>query len=155
MALRATSYPTVGQIPGTTTNDNAAAGNVGEFVSSVVTFASPTTGFANATAKDVTSISLTAGDWDVEGQVITTPAGGSTTSGAFCGFSTTTATLPLPGLRFQGDNATATAGSSVPMPLPRQRYSIAVTTTVYLVAQVNYAIGTMGCCGYINARRVR
>ena len=47
---------------GTTTNDSAAAGVVGQYISSYVSATSvPTTN----TWGDLTSVSLTAGDWDV------------------------------------------------------------------------------------------
>ena len=57
---------TAGQIVGTATNDSATAGNVGEYVSSAVTPAYPIT-LTSTQYADVTSISLTAGDWDVTG----------------------------------------------------------------------------------------
>jgi hypothetical protein len=49
-------------IAGTNTNDSAAAGYVGEYVSSAVT---ATNYGATGVWGDLTSISLTAGDWDV------------------------------------------------------------------------------------------
>jgi len=55
--------PTTKGIKGTTTNDNAAAGNVGEYVESVIT--SAVAAAATTQWKDMTSIALTAGDWDV------------------------------------------------------------------------------------------
>jgi len=64
--------PTTGGILGTTTNNNASAGYVGEFVSSEVLIGSAVSISAN-TATDLTSISLTAGDWDVWANVGFTP----------------------------------------------------------------------------------
>ena len=51
---------TVG-IVGTTTNNSVQAGSVGEYVESVV--ASTTSGYTSGSTVNVTSISLTAGDW--------------------------------------------------------------------------------------------
>ena len=48
---------------GVTSASNAAAGSVGEIISALVAVGSPVS-LVNATAKNVTSISLTAGDWD-------------------------------------------------------------------------------------------
>lgn len=45
---------TIGQIPGTTTNDNAAAGKVGEFVQTVITTGAATVTFTNASPTVVT-----------------------------------------------------------------------------------------------------
>src|SRR2546421_430181 len=50
---------------GTTTNDNAVSGNLGEYISSTVARGAAVTGAANGTYKDLTSIVLTAGDWDI------------------------------------------------------------------------------------------
>lgn len=149
--------PTVNQpnIVGTTTNDSAAAGSVGEYIESVVTFASPTTTFVNVTDKNVTSISLTAGDWDVFGHVTTVPAGSTTTSTVKSGINTTTNTLPAAELRFQGDANSTGAGLSTTTICPPRRISVAGTTTVYLVTQVGFAVSTMSCCGIIWARRRR
>jgi hypothetical protein len=56
----------VGQLPGTSTGDNANPGNVGEFVT-----ASVTTGLSMATdvPANITWITLSPGDWDVWGSV--------------------------------------------------------------------------------------
>ena len=53
---------TTNGIVGTTLGDNAVAGSVGEYVSSTV--ANNTVSFSNGTPLNVTSISLTAGDWE-------------------------------------------------------------------------------------------
>src|SRR5215469_14973398 len=58
-----TNVGTPGQLPGTATNDNAAAGNVGEFVISTVARGSAVP-LSTGTAANMTSVSLTAGDWD-------------------------------------------------------------------------------------------
>ena len=71
---------------------NASAGYVGEFVSSVIAQGSAVTQTANA-AVNVTSISLTAGDWDVWGNA-TLVTQGTTTTGFFVWISSTTAALP-------------------------------------------------------------
>src|SRR6266436_3159933 len=65
---------TTPNVVGTVTNDNAAAGSVGEYVESNIAFASATSLTSN-TAKTITSISLTAGDWDVSGSVGFSAAG--------------------------------------------------------------------------------
>lgn len=54
-----------GQRTGTATSDNADAGNVGEYVSSLMA-AGSAVALTTATPASMTSISLTAGDWDVD-----------------------------------------------------------------------------------------
>jgi predicted nucleic acid-binding protein len=65
--MTAFSYP-VGQAPATQTNDSAAAGKVGEFITSNIVVGSAVA-LTTGTAANVTSVSLTAGDWDVCGEV--------------------------------------------------------------------------------------
>jgi len=145
-----TFSPTTGGIVGTTTNDNAAAGKVGEFVSSIISSASPVN-LANGTPTDITSISLSAGDWNIEGHVYII---NGTTSSVFAGWtSLTSATLPDSSLR-----ATITAVISNGQwgsPTPFLRVSIASTTTVYLSAQANFTGGSASGVGAIYARRIR
>ncbi|MEF1435483.1 hypothetical protein QWU86_11715, partial [Neisseria gonorrhoeae] len=80
-------------IVGTTTNNNANAGSDGEFISSSVVVGSAVALTTNVTA-NVTSITLTAGDWDVAGTVSINPARSTTIAAVIAGISNTTATLP-------------------------------------------------------------
>ena len=144
-------------VVGTTTNDSAAAGSVGELISS--TIASGSAGAQTSTvSRDVTSISLTAGDWDVWGTVGTVPAAGTTTSRVNVSISTTSVTQPAPAAS-GGTLATYnTAGGATIaniVPSGTTRISISGTTTVYLVANVTFAISTLSTYGYIAARRMR
>src|SRR5262245_50475602 len=66
-------------LTGTTTNDNAATGKIGEYLESEILIGSHVQ-LTNATAANITSLSLTAGDWNVWGQVNTDPAATTTTS---------------------------------------------------------------------------
>ena len=140
--------PTTNGIVGTTTNDNAAATYVGEFITSAVTTVAITT----ATPTDVTSISLTAGDWDVWGSILTEPAAGTTQSEVACGINTTTATLPAMYAISANAYTAAIAKSQI---APQIRLSLSATTTVYLVASVTYAVSTLTIAGTLSARRVR
>jgi hypothetical protein len=137
-------------IVGTNTNDNANAGSFGEYASNTTTGTSlTTTVMANAT-----SVSLTAGDWDVSGTVFFNPAGTTTVSGLTSGISTTSATFSGLGTLNQL-NATFGTGLGERQSTPVVRISVASTTTVYLVAQASFGTSTMTCDGFIRARRVR
>jgi len=139
-------------IVGTTTNDNANAGSVGEYITSTVTSVSiPTPN----TPANITSISLTAGDWDVWGNVLFLPAGSTVPVNPNVGINTTSATLPAPPLYFQMNGVTITAGSIVSGIAPSQRITLSSTTTVFLVAQIGFSVSTMSADGYISARRRR
>ena len=146
---------------GTTTNDNATAGNVGEFVTSMVA-AGAAVALTTATGKNVTSMSLTAGDWDVSGQVDFVLSGVTATLFQ-SGISLTTNTLPA---QVGGSGLGTDALVGVPLlttvlsatycqGIAPVRISLAITTTVYLVAQAAFSAGTNAAYGTLRARRVR
>lgn len=152
-SLQATSTitpATTSGIVGTTLADNANAGSVGEYQNTSTTGTSLTT----ATAANATSISLTAGDWDVWGTVYFNPAGTTTISGINAGINTTSATLPAIGSYFSL-NATLQTGGAQVVTAPMTRINISTTTTVYMVALAGFGTSTMTCNGYISARRRR
>jgi hypothetical protein len=145
-----------GGILGTTTNDNAAAGNVGEYISSTVLnpAAVPlTTGIQT----NITSISLTAGDWDVWGNVGLVQPSDTIIGFAYVATNSVSATLPTP--PGNGGSTTYTPGSTLAgtalIPAGVARFSLAVTTTIYLVTEVNFTVDTCSAYGFIGARRVR
>jgi hypothetical protein len=125
---------------------------VGEFVTSGNVSASQTTGSTN----NLASISLTAGDWDVDGaiQYVCTAA---TLIDAYACVSTTSldtsqsnmATAPWQRVTMAGN---ASQAGVHPPPL---RLSLSARTTVYLVAFCQFSSGTMTANGVLTARRVR
>jgi hypothetical protein len=140
-------------IKGTGTNDNAAAGYVGEFISSVIVSGSSVT-CNNATATDVTSISLTAGDWDVYGNVLGVALQASTQA-LTVWTSATSATIPATPLYNNFALATGTLNATAGISVPYARYSLSTTTTIYLSCEVSATSGTSTVCGAIYARRAR
>jgi hypothetical protein len=150
-----------GGIPleGTTTNDSASAGYVGEHVSSEVGVGTAV-GLATATPTTVTSISLTAGDWDVSGVLAFAHIGTTDWTLLVAGVSLTNNTFPSLAdaelTRVQNVKDAGTTGTNHPtLGLPPCRVSVNATTTVYLVAQATFSAGSTGGYGYIRARRVR
>lgn len=138
-------------VTGTTTNDNAAAGYLGQFITSQVVSGSAVS-LSNNSVANVTSISLTAGDWDVWGNVcwnITNSPAVTKIVGATNSQSTT-----LPDTSFTTEVSGTAALPSSYYPIPYRRYSLSGTTTVYLLAQYNGA-GTVAAFGNISARRAR
>lgn len=143
-------------IVGTTTNDNAASGSVGQFVSSVVTSGSPTS-ISSATATDLTSISLGAGDWDVFGNINFRAAAGTTVTYLICWLSSSSASIPDPSLysSFVYGTATVPALASQGLVAPSMRFSLSTTTTIYITGYTVFGVSTMAMCGGIYARRRR
>jgi hypothetical protein len=148
--------PAAGQYPGTTTNNNACAGCIGEFVQSTVVFGSAIN-LANNTATDVTTILLTPGDWDVWGTLGWGGGGTTTVSYVQGSINTTTAigniTQSLLVVPF--NNATIFVAAQVAFPLSPLRVSINATTTYHLVTLCNFAVSTCTGFGTILARRAR
>lgn len=152
----------VGGVTGTVTADSAVTGTVGQFVTSTVTSGAAVSHSTTVQA-NVTSISLTAGDWDVSAQCNTL---GSTMIATVmtCGLGTTSATqLTQAGGNGVGTDplfATTFASQTLPnqpfgMVIPPVRVSIAATTTIYLVVKNTWSSGTAATYGTLRARRMR
>lgn len=147
----------IDNIRGTTTNDNAAAGMVGEYISASV-LAGAAVALTSGATSNITSLSLTAGDWDVEGFIyISSGAGTSFTvqAGAISSTSATFPTLPAPGVAITRTAAYIPGGFGNAMPTGSIRLSLAATTTVYLIASCTFTISTASAYGNIQARRAR
>ena len=146
-------------IVGTTTNNDASVGYVGEYVSSTLAIGSATALTTN-TAKNITSISLTAGDWDVSGWIGLDGAATTNITRIMGNANATTATIDNYIIGYN-DISYTTAGSTLfsagigSLPLPSKRFSLSATTTIYLVGKVTFTISTASGFGYITARRVR
>jgi hypothetical protein len=142
-----------GFILGTNTNDSASAGMIGEYISGSASIVSMTT----ATPVTITSVSLTAGDWDVEGTLQYNAAAGTLMTDAKAGINTTTNVLPtaITAGGYVAIDAPAAAGVGHTLQTGHQRVSIAATTTVYLVGQATFTVSTMTGSGFIRARRAR
>lgn len=152
-ALTATGAITPSQtagIVGTTANNNASAGSVGEYVTATGTSVS----LASATPTNITSISLTAGDWDVWGNVQFAPGSGASFTAIVAGINTTSSMMPSVPLS-SVINAAFNSQTGQAMPAPMQRILVSSTTTVYLVAQGTFSGGTTSANGILQARRRR
>ncbi len=140
-------------ITATVTNDNAGAGILGEYATATIVSGSAVS-LTTATPTDVTSVSLTAGDWEVWGVVdyilssvtATDFKHGSHSTSATFGGQDTFINLPF---------ITTVLSDTLGVVIPRTRYSLSGTTTIYLVAQGTFSAGTLTAYGSIFARRVR
>lgn len=138
---------------GTMTNNNAAAGNVGEFNNSIVASGSAVS-LTNATATNVTTLSLAAGDYNCWGVVDYTTTGATTTDFK-SGISTTSATFGAQDTFVNMPLIATALSDTFGHVLPVVRLSLAGTTTVYLLGQSNFSVGTASGYGTLNCRRVR
>jgi hypothetical protein len=145
-------------VAGTNTNDSAAAGYVGEYSSASVASGSAvalTTGIA----KTITSVSLTAGDWDV--WIDARFTGGATTNVTSFQASIGTVTDTPSSVLGATVNSYAgaitffnTVGTADVLAGPI-RVSLAGTATHYLVSTCVFTVSTCSGFGVIQARRVR
>ena len=152
LAASSTINPSqIAGIVGTTTNNNANAGSVGEFPTPAnLTGVSLSTGVA----ANVSSISLTAGDWEVSGSIQFVPAATTTVQVITGGVTSSSATLPTSAALTLIQSTLATGALEI-IPVPVQRFSLASTTTVYIVAQATFGVSTMTAGGFLHVRRVR
>lgn len=155
------------KIIGTTTNDAGGAGYVGETISASVV-ASAATALTSGVALTIASISLTAGDWDVRvmGAYKATNAGTSITE-SLTAISLTNNTMPAADARcvptaagevWMDQNNLAQSpgnGGTLSGVTLISRVSLASTTTIYFVEQLQFTVSTAAGFGSIVARRVR
>lgn len=147
-----------GIVKGTATNDSATAGYVGEHIATTVASASAV-GLTTATSANMTSISLTAGDWDVSATVMHKLAATTTATILSAGISQTTATLPTV---TAGDmnysvwrQVSAANGGDVSQTVGPFRISLSGTTTIFCVVNDTFTTSTNAAYGTLRARRVR
>jgi hypothetical protein len=157
-AASATSitFSSTSGIIGTTSSANAAAGSVGELISSIINEASAIS-LTTVTPADLTSISLTAGDWDVEGNVNFLPNSTTNIVNILGWISTTSATQPDYSqiAMLQYTTAGSVVGGRVGFVVPPQRITISSPTTVYISVNSSFTISTLKVDGRILARRRR
>jgi hypothetical protein len=141
-------------IHGTNTNDSPSAGYVGESFYSAVQSQSASTGAYS----NITSITLSGGDWDVTGQVVFRANGATFTTSTFgaavSAFSGNTTTDHVDGDNQLNDTVFSTelqANSTI----AAWRASLATSTTIYLKGMATFSSGTVLFDGRISARRIR
>ncbi len=151
------TFSSTSGIIGTTTNNDAAALSVGQYVSSVISDGAPVS-VSTGTATEVTSISLTAGDWDVWGNIQVN--GGASTNVTLIIGAINTA-VSLPGSQLYAANVYGAAGivpfttNNIGFCVPGRRVTLSGTTTIYLITYANFSVSTLTTCGAIYARRRR
>ncbi len=144
-------------ILGTTLADDANPGWVGEYIHATVAGGSAVA-CTSGVSRDIVSISLTKGDWDVDGKIAGFPALTTTwgTAQQYGWINSTSATTPNPEVSgYIYAPTSAVAGQLYSFNTGTRRFSLASTTTIYLSCQFNFGVSTMGAFGEIRARRVR
>lgn len=141
---------------GTNTNDNALASYVGEYIETIKLVGAGVA-LTSATATTVVSISLTAGDWDVDGVGYFSNPGTTSYTGSVTSLSLVTNTLDTtPGRYAEHIFAAAVPGANTfSEAVPNYRFSLSATTTIFLVLLDIHTVSTSNGFGIIRARRIR
>lgn len=133
----------------------ASAGQVGEVLSSTVSGVAVA---GSGTVGNVTSLSITAGDWLISGHVVISGGATGLTAASTQKLSivTTTATNGTEGDTMMATTITAlTANGKHALAIPQLRINISATTTYYLTEEVTYAGGSPTAAGKLIATRIR
>lgn len=148
-----------GAVNGVADSSSAPTGFVGERVYGQRLLASPLA-MTTGVSAGIASITLTAGDWDVQGRVGLVTAA-TTTVGTMAAWIDTTISSLLNDregtVRVSYlSQVPNTGGTGSPVhPTGVTRISLSGTTTVYLVGYASFGTSTLSLYGDISARRVR
>lgn len=139
-----------GGIVGTTTNNNANAGSVGEYLSNTGSAVSLTSGSPTTVA----TITLTAGDWDVWGSAQYVPAGTTIITNELIGANTSNA-IPASFTQSANWEGTKVAGQGDILNVSPFRVTSSGSQTYDLVVQGSFTTSTCTANAIIQARRRR
>lgn len=142
-----------GHYSGEPSTGSAAAGEIGEYVESVIV-AGSAVALVTGTGKTVTSITLSAGDWDVDLSTYFNSGVGNVTS-ITTGMSLVTNTLDTTPGRWGQMLFSLTTPPTIHTNVPPYRFSISGSTTIFLIAQSGFTAASMAAFGIIRARRAR
>lgn len=142
-----------GQFVGTPTNDNASAGNVGEFISSVIPSSSAVT-LSNGVWSNVTSITVTPGDWDISAETWTTVGAATIIASNANTSSAATVSQPAVGVASVELAFASNTTGTFELALAPCRQAVSSNTQMYLNANVTFS-GSATAYGKIMARRRR
>lgn len=129
-------------------------GDTGDYSETILAAASEVT-LTTATTKNVTSISLAPGEYDITG-CVDFDLTGATVTKFIAGISTVSNTLGVPQDSSTQKLTALTTITGINMQCaPIMRFVITAATTFYLVAQATFSAGTMKAYGSIRARRIK
>jgi len=141
-------FTPTGGIAGITNGSAAAVGAVGESMTAAGSAISLTT----SVVANCTSVTLTAGDWDVWGYVFFVPASGAAITNMQASTSTTSATLAaVPDQAQLAYTGMTNFGQSLQAPM--RIFNVTTSTQVFTVATASFSAGTVTMSCRMFARR--
>jgi hypothetical protein len=137
---------------GVTDGSDALPGQIGEYV-----MANRTTNLSvpNNGTVDIASITLTAGDWDVQGAVYFLASSSAGSDELRAWVNTVSVTQPTGDFGGLAIMSTTSAGLVNMLAIPPIRASGTGTITVFLSCWTQYGTGSMNVQGVVRARRMR
>ena len=154
-------YP--GPVLGTQVGAAATAGYVGEYVcaqvwnggspSGCVTNSSTPVVLTANVAANITSITLSPGDWDISGMIGIVPGGSTQVNNVIEGSSLTSGAMDVFGTFTQVVPGVTDTAATYTLPIPDRHLLVTTTTTVYLEISVGFNTSTCSAIGVITARR--
>lgn len=162
MSLNRTMSTTPTHLVGWEAGGEVYVGPIGEFKTSSI-LAAAGVAVLTATGKTVTSVELTAGEWDVSANLDRALTGVTATVRVASLSLTADTVAPAGGGSGLGTNGTViqnvTFGTTITGGYTQVvgpcRVVLTATTTVYLVCHDTFSAGTMTAYGTIHARRIR
>lgn len=121
------------------------------YATSAVASGSPVS-LTNATGANITSISLGAGTWDVQGNV-NFSASTATVTGTSGGITSTTGTVPTDGTEVYSGVQVTLLSENDSVTIPSKRFTLGGTTTIYLVGKCTFSAGSVSAFGSITAKQ--
>jgi hypothetical protein len=137
---------------GVTDGSDALPGQIGEYIMAnrTINLAVP-----NNVNTDITSITLTPGDWDVQGAVYFLASSSAGSDELRAWVNTVSVTQPSGNTGGLAIMSTTSAGLTNMLAIPPIRASGATGATVFLSCWTQYGTGSMNVQGYVRARRMR
>lgn len=145
---------------GTTTNNNAAAGSIGEYITSSVASSGAIVMNSGTPITTVsTGATVTAGDYDAQGTACYSTAIATSITVLEQGISTSNNTFSTLGSytsdQFAAMVPLATGTNEICRSTPTVRISLSGTSTVFLVTRGVFTVSTLSSYGFLRLRRVR
>jgi hypothetical protein len=159
------SITAAGQISGggSTTNDNACTGCIGELIQQT-SFVTSAPLLVTSVPAIATQVLLTAGDWDcgASAQLIPNSVTSVTLFSAWTSTANASAPPPLPTITttnlnpsFVGIMTAALVSPTWALGVPRVRYSLSASTSVYLLVDATFTASSATGAGVVQCRRAR
>lgn len=154
--LNCTVVGSAAQLPGIASNTAASAGNLGEYISSSIPSGSAVA-LTSGVAKDITTVTISAGDWECTGNAAYLVGGTTNVTSTLAWTSATANAIPTQpnGGGITAVNGISSTGTAPIMSAGTARYLVNANTTISLGTFSQFTVSTSSGYGFIGCRRMR